>query len=270
MTNLTDIEHNVATHFAHDVAEHRMTVQLDHGLHRHLVFQRREHSWNCRFELITAPGSLTITGDHGAHTFRRLADMFQFFRRNGNNHGINPGYWAEKLPDAGRSVKVHSEELLDQHLKEMLRDLAEDYRRDLAAWRADAGRYGEDAAGDKPVMPDVLRRARELVSDARFDGILGYRENADVLLGELQNIGAVADVWEWELRDWDFHFLWNLHAIAWGVAQYDDAVKAGLHKIRRGCMPWDTPLPTTAPPAPKPRKAPAAKTETLVSAGGVL
>src|SRR4051812_9070143 len=101
-----DIETQVATAFASNVANHRLIVRHDQGLYRHLVFEQPEHSWNDRFELITVPGSLTITGDRGAHTFRRMTDMFQFFRSNGSDHGINPHHWAEKLPDGGRSVKV--------------------------------------------------------------------------------------------------------------------------------------------------------------------
>lgn len=57
-----DIEHQVATAFTHDVTNHRMSGKLDHGLHRYLVFEQREHSWNNRFELVTWPGKLAING----------------------------------------------------------------------------------------------------------------------------------------------------------------------------------------------------------------
>jgi hypothetical protein len=29
------------------------------------------------------------------------------------------------------------------------------------------------------------------------------------------------DVWEWRLRNYDWWFLWSLHAIVWGIGQYD-------------------------------------------------
>lgn len=269
----TDLEYQVATSFAHDVAHHRMIVKLDQGLHRHLVFQQRRQSWNCHFELITAPGSLTITGDHGSYVFRRMADMFQFFRSGGSPYGINASYWAEKLPDAGRSVKVYSEHALEQHLKERLADLAEEYRQELAEWRLDAAGHGEDNAGDKPELPEVLRRARELVRDYRADGELMYQEGADALLRDLYRAGAVDDASDWDTKDWDFHFLWCLHAIAWGVRQYDAAVKSGLHIVRTGPLAWDTPLPTTAPAAPKrpaPRKATPVVVTVQMAAGGPL
>jgi hypothetical protein len=243
-----DIERHVATMFAVDMANHRMIVRLDQGLHRHLVFEQPEHSWNDRFELITAPGSLTITGDRGSHTFRRMTDMFAFFRTSGDDrYRINPQYWAEKLPDGGRSVQVYDEDKTSERLKELLKDLAEEYRRDLADWRAEVAEYGDDA-GDKPEMPKVLRTARELVSDYRYE--IGYEAGARQLLGELESIGAASDTWEWDLSDWDFHFLHNLHAIAWGIRQYDNAVKSGLHKVRPALVAWDTPIPCTPPKKP--------------------
>lgn len=270
-----NLELDVARSFASDVAVHRMIVKLDHGLHRHLVFERREHSWNGHFELITAPGSLTITGDRGAHTFRRLTDMFQFFRSPGYPYGINASYWAEKLPDAGRSVKTYSRHALERCLTQELRELAEEYQHDLLEWRADSRLYSDN--GDRPEMPERLREARRLIFDARRDGDLGYREEAEALLSDLHRAGVAKDSWEWDVTDYDFHFLWCLHAIAWGVRQYDRAVKSGLHKVRRGCLPWDTPLPCTPPAVPKPhqpRKATpinfTVQMKTLAATGGVL
>lgn len=261
-----DIEQAVAEAFARNVANHRLIVRHDQGLYRHLVFEARDHSWNDRFELITVPGSLTITGDRGSHTFRRMTDMFQFFRSNRDEHSINAHYWAEKLPDGRRSVQVYSEDALHSHLKDMLRDLAHDYRHELADWRAEIAESGDDAIEkpEMPEMPEVLRRARELVADHKAYGNLGFREGANDLLRELESIDAVSDTWEWDLSDWDYHFLHNLHAIAWGVRQYDRAVRLGLHKRRTGPMAWDVPLPTVAPALPKPvaprPTAPALKT----------
>jgi hypothetical protein len=271
-----DLEYDVARMFAADVAEHRMIVALDHGLHRHLVFQRRRHSWNGHFELITAPGSLTITGDRGAHVFRRDTDMFAFFRGYRYGYGINASYWAEKLPDYGRSVQVYSQAAFEQHLDELLDDLAAEYRYELLEWRAEVNEYGADAAGDKPQMPERLREARELIADARHYGNLSYREGADELRHELERAEAASDTWEWNVEDYDFSFLWCLHAIAWGVRQYDDAVKTGLHKIRTGVIAEAVPLPTTAPATPKPpppvkkATAPRPYVVTAKTAAGVL
>lgn len=283
----TDIEHQVATAFARDVANHRMIVKLDQGLYRHLVFEQREHAWNDRFELISAPGSLTITGDRGAHTFRRTTDMFQFFRmgRSSYSYGINPGYWAEKLPDGGRSVQVYSEDILKANIEEHLNEWAEEYEDRLGQYELDKAAW--DSAGwrdrwpmksdgpREPVEPKTVDEIRKLIADYDSDGLLMHDQGARELLGELEKLGVVSDTWEWDLNDWDYHFLHNLHAIAWGIQQYDAAVKSGLHVIRTGPMAWDTPLPTVAPPAPAPRSKPAkdtpiSATVTMATAGGVL
>lgn len=272
-----DIELDVARMFADDVTEHRMIVPLDQGLHRHLVFERRRHAWNNRFELITAPGSLTITGDRGAHTFRRLTDMFQFFRSQGYPYGINASYWAEKLPDAGRSVKVYSQHALEKYLREELRFLADEYQHELLEWRNKVAERGLTGAGDKPELPEQLRKARRIIFESRTDADLSFREGADELLRDLHSVGVARDSWEWDLTDYDFHFLWNLHAIAWGIRQYDAAVKSGLHKIRTEPIAWDTPLPCTPPAKPdphEPRKATpidfTVRIKTLLPTGGVL
>jgi hypothetical protein len=277
-----DLETDVAHCFAGDVAGHRLIVRMDQGLYRHLVFESREHSWNNRFELITAPGSLTITGDRGAHTFRRVTDMFQFFRSNPDRpHHINIGYWAEKLPDAGRSVQDYSEQVARQHIKEYLdeaikmrdavqRELDEENARQLDEWREDLRAEGV-REGDPDYPPPApereedwpeLVKARVLVdkalvvlADAEFDGALSYVDGARQVLGELERIGLASDTWEWDLTDWDFHFIWCLHAIAWGIQQYDNAVRTGLHRPRTAPVPWDTPLPTTTPAKPKRQQA---------------
>lgn len=90
-----------AKRFADDTQHHRMTVMLDQGLYRHLRFVRpgRSEYW---FTLTAYPGALVVDGDMGTWVFRRLPDMFEFFRTDSGR--INPGYWAEKLtamPEGG-------------------------------------------------------------------------------------------------------------------------------------------------------------------------
>lgn len=275
-----DIEADVARSFGDDVAGHRMIVRHDQGLYRHLVFEQREDSWNNRFELITTPGTLTIVGDRGGHIFRRLTDMFQFFRSNPDRpHRIDVGYWAEKTPDHGRSVKVYSEELTRQliaeHLQEavqnrdaLLKEFQEENERQHESWREDLHAEGiEEGDPDYPPptperledWPELLaaiklvERAAEEIQNYEDDGMLGYEDGARQLLDELDVIGLVSDTWEWDLHDWDYHFVWCLNAISWGIQQYDSAIRAGLHVRRTGPMPWDVPLPTTPPAGWQPR-----------------
>lgn len=61
-----------------------------------------------------------------------------------------------------------------------------------------------------------------------------YDESAQRFKGDTANHQMTvvtfrfADSWEWDLRDWDWWFLWACHAIQWGVAQYEAArVPAG-------------------------------------------
>jgi hypothetical protein len=276
----TDIEQQVAAIFANDVGRHRLIVRHDQGLYRHLVFEQPEHSWSARFELITAPGSLTISGDHGSHTFRRMTDMFQFFRSNPDRpHRINVSYWAEKLPDYGRSVQVYSWDVLHDQLNEHLgaaiaardaiqQEFDEENERQREEWREGLrydGVIDENDPDWAPFQPEraedwpelikackLVADAKELIDDYGADGWLAHEDGARQLLKELEQIGLVSGTWEWDLTDWDFHFVWCLNAISWGIQQYDRAVRDGLHVIRTAPVAWDTPLPTTAPAKPEP------------------
>lgn len=276
----TDIERRVARTFARDVTDHQMVVQLDQGLHKHLSFRRRTDSWYCWFDLILAPGVLVITGDHGGHIFRRNMDMFRFFRSHpGRPHRINPSYWAEKTPDGGESVKVYSEDVLrqvlDEHLAEEVarrdaiqKELDEENERQLETWRDDllAEGIAEDdpeawerpepeKAEDWPELVEsrkLVDEATEAIRDFDEDGLLGYEAGARDLLKELERIGLVSDTWEWDLSDWDYHFLWCLNAISWGIQQYDHAVRDGRHIVRAPLVPWDEPHACTPPAEPEP------------------
>lgn len=228
-----DAQADVAERFAKDVAGHAMTVLHDDGLYRHLRFAEPNHSFYW-FDLVTWPGSLAIRGDCGGHMFTRTRDMFEFFRRNGNDHGINPGYWAEKLPDGARSVRKFSEDELRARVEESvteygarLPDLV--HRYDHAKIAYDQSTHSERwplGSTREPVKPKTLDEVRELIQDYDDDGRLSHEEGARELLGELQRAGVASDSWEWDLSDWDWQFLWCCHAIAWGVRQYDAAKAA--------------------------------------------
>lgn len=91
--------------FRKDVAQHRMTVIHDHGVHRHLRFGKPGDS-NLSFQITTWPGYLCYSGDMGCYVFFRVEDMFRFFR----GERINPGYWAEKVQAEDREgVKEYDE-----------------------------------------------------------------------------------------------------------------------------------------------------------------
>jgi hypothetical protein len=261
--------HTVAAWFASDVAEHKMTVLHDDGLYRHLRF-KQPHSSICYFDLITWPGRLVICGDmNDAYVFTRYdQDMFTLFRPTRYESGINPGYWAQKLADHGHSVRVYSEDVLRERVKEAIAEYEEDWPErqaehasKLATYEATEPdrRWPMDRTGPRHpgtlVSPD---EARETVADADASGDLDYEDGARRLLRELQDAGVGYDSWDCDLTSWDFHFLRACHAIVWGITQYDTAISNGWHVPTTGRVMAAVPLPTTPPARPRPVQTEAA------------
>lgn len=194
--------------FVRETAEHEMTVRRDDGLYRHLRFQR-PGSWSYGFDIVTWPGYLAIVGDCGDYVFSRVTDMFEFFAPSGARGGfedarwgINPGYWSEKLqapsPDASRRFSYDK------------------FRRRVAEWLGDyadaRGFTSEETAGFQAALAERVlddsygepdeNEARRRLHDFEHDGHTVY------------------DSWEWDLREYDFRFLWCCWAIVWGIGQY--------------------------------------------------
>lgn len=198
---MADLKTEIAERFARETAEHEMTILHDDGLYRHIRFSAPESSayW---FELITTPGQLVFSGDGDAFVFRRLTDMFVFFR---SSSGWNPGtridetYWAEKLVSDRDAVKEYSRRLLNQ--------LVSDYFRDVQAEKESPG----------------IRRAWREATTGRFpDYDTEHAEGArDALEHFKYQDFAFVDTWEWDLREYSWWYLWACHAIVWGIAQYD-------------------------------------------------
>lgn len=175
------------------VSRHRMTVLRDAGFDRHLRFRRPKTGIN-GFDLVTWAGRLTITGDCGTYAFARLPDMFAFFR--GEVGRINPGYWAQKLlaVDRDRGVREFDENTARGSLAAAIADWPKDVQRE--AW-SEIGAH---------------------------DSEIDFRTAVDNL--EIERDGAiyrVADFWECATETWTYGFLWNLHAIVWGISIYDAA-----------------------------------------------
>lgn len=193
--------HDVAEQFASETAEHEMTVLHNAPVYRHLRFKRPGTGMGY-FDIITWPGHLTICGDRDAYTFARLYDMFQFFRGS----DINPGYWSEKVIHAGRqrSCKRYSEDLFKQLVTEHLDEAEEEHPGVTAAWRDHVGDWDE-CYYETP--------AREALDTFVFPA-----DRVDPLYGR---VPFFSDTWEWDLTDWDWHFLWSCYAIQWGIRWHD-------------------------------------------------
>jgi hypothetical protein len=221
---------------------HQMTVLRDDDVYRHVRFQEPGTSiWH--FDLVTWPGHLVITGDLEDFHFARIRDMFEFFR---NPVGcINPGYWSEKLRGPQR-FKSYSPDRLKRRVFEHFRECCE--------WLPGPHRPLWRAICDDVLSEDVIHdegTARQALRDFRFH--LDRLPTADRLPTEAvedfrphrvprprshrrahgSDVFEFVDTWEWDLHEYDFHFLLSLHAIVWGIAQYDRA------KVQSADVPID-------------------------------
>lgn len=199
------VEREVSERFTRDTKDHQLTILHDNGLYRHLMF--RQPDTGCYwFELITTPNSLTFQGDGTAFTFRRLHDMFQFFRSSAvwdAPRRVNAHYWAEKVVSQHAPVygclQEFSEESFNEQVAEELKEAEQEHPGVTAAWK-------KETEGSWPDWDTHCEDgAREALRDFRFDKF------------------RFEDTYEWNLRDWDWWYLWACHAIVWGIGRYDAA-----------------------------------------------
>lgn len=184
------------TRFATDTAGHLMTVLLDHGLYRHLRFASPASSISW-FEIITTPGLLTINGDMGTFTFSREADMFQFFHHS--DGGINDYYWTEKLLASDQPAKSFSASVFTETI-----------RQDAEGQLDDAEVEGDQrTAALAELQDEVLASASE-----------GEHEALRALDSFASDLLDFTDAWEHDFTEYSFRYLWNLHAIVHGIAEY--------------------------------------------------
>lgn len=190
--------------FLNDVKDHSMEILRDGDLYRHIKFSRGGSSVY-RFDLHTWPGELCITGDCGTFVFRRLADMFEFFRCESKEKlSINAGYWGEKLRSVGTNAgyKRHSQE----RMQESLLFYVEDH------WVFDTEEQ------ENQVMQEL---ENYLFSMLCGDESTDYRlaESFTSYFGH-----QFIDLFEYDFTEYTFGYLWCLYAIVWGIRQYDQAV----------------------------------------------
>jgi hypothetical protein len=178
-----------------DVTNHKLTVRLDSGVYRHLVFRQPSNSWNMWFEIITWPGSLTIHGDMGTWSFSRVNDMFTFFRSG--QLRINASYWCEKISSESRfggpsekfnadTFKVNVLSSLDGY------GLSDQQKADIV-----------EALEEEVFGEEDESAARRALSDFKHEDF------------------TFSDSWEIGGKGYAYHYLWCLHAIVWGIQQYD-------------------------------------------------
>jgi hypothetical protein len=193
-----------AARFDKDIASHRMAVQLDHGVHRHLVC-RRPGTSEYRFTITTWPGHLAISGDMGDYVFRREADMFPWF----GAEEINPGYWAGKLTaiDKNSRPKEYSQTVFRDWV---IQDFWE--RRDQYS-PADAAKLW------KQIKRDVLGIDSYLIDVTSEEGARYYLND---FISYAAPDFTYEDSWEASWDEYTLHYLWCCHAIVWAIRQYHE------------------------------------------------
>ena len=193
---------NLTEEFLDNVKNHKLKILLDNGVYRHLRFQAPETS-NRYFEIVTYPGYLVICGDMGTYVFKRLTDMFEFFRHD----TVDLDYWSQKIDaeDKGSKVKEFSQEKSEKCILEIINDYFYD---------------GETEESKKQVLSeeDEAERTRvlELFNDLNFDCEEDLRNEVEEINSECFN-----NFWEVSLKDYTFRFIWCCQAIVWAVKQWD-------------------------------------------------
>ena len=213
--------------FLRDVGEHCLTVLRDGGVERHLRF--RKPGTGCYgFDLLTFPGHLLITGDCGSYLFRRLEDMFEFFRTDRQPKDelhINPQYWSEKLLATdcsgarGGAAKEFSKEKFEASIKRWFDDHFEEEIREDAEPDEESGFHDSTSIAARKAKRDQIWS--QIVSC-----VLSCSDNEHEALDAAMDFEChgfrFRDFYEVDNRDYTFHFIWCAYAIAWGIKQYDD------------------------------------------------
>lgn len=192
----------IESKFQRDIAEHKLTILRNDGIYRH-VRCAKPGTGVYGFEIITWPGWLCYTGDMGSYTFRRIEDMFEFFRTkphlaDKDRLWINPGYWAEKVQAADRHGEVF--EFSSERFENRLREYIAAIDRDNAEALSEA--FEEEVIGRYDSSDE--REAREAAEAFTFEGEKVFK-----------------DLWDMDFREHTHHFLWCCYAIAWAVREFD-------------------------------------------------
>jgi hypothetical protein len=191
--------------FMREVAEHKIIVIRDDGVHRHIRFKQPD-SICMHFDLITWPGYLCYTGDMGTYVFQRLTDMFEFFRtdreykkRGGKKLAINLSYWGEKLQatDRGDGYRKYS---------------ADKFKANIMDWIEQRGLVGKLGHG----LRDELES--EVLDHADDSADVAYRAAMDF---KWAGKYVFPDFYEVDSEEYTHRFVWCCYALAWGIEQYD-------------------------------------------------
>lgn len=181
--------------FARDIKEHKITIIQDNKEHKHIRL-KKPGTRVMSFDLITWPGHLCYTGDMGTYVFKRLVDMFAFFR----DTSPNPSYWAEKILASDRSdgITKFSPDVFSENIATRFNDATED-------WEAERKSHLWDK-----IEEYVLSKAED-GQDAAMRAACDFQCEGF----------AFHDFYACDCTTYSFRYEWACYAIPWAIAQYD-------------------------------------------------
>lgn len=244
----------VAKHFNYDASRLGLLVQREDGPFRYLLFAAPKTSMD-RIELITWPNNLLVAGSHGSFHFQRYGkdtvDMFDWLRGM-TGRRFDPNSWASKLVNGRDSVAEYDRSLLEKEINERVAE----------AVRDDWAPEGLEAAVREEILDsqwldeeqNALRIVNEFQHGLQFraecscgDASEDYDSYGLALLWEDRVHTAEGDdhkirvsqvegfdfdeTYEWNIHGLDYHYLWQCHAIVWGIARYDKLRSYGLSAL---------------------------------------
>jgi hypothetical protein len=233
-----------AERFARDTTNHEMTILRDDGLYRHLRFKPPTSGFYW-FDIVTWPGFLAFVWSDTSHVFARVEDMFTFFRRP--DYGINPGYWAEKLVTDRNVAEEFSEtrfrRLVEEHVSDWIDNYDGDDPKFAETLRHEIKEFGLHDVFDESEARHALDRFEFVPDDGQkridaaemawskairsgaADSDAAWKAYQRTQNDETYRFDGSGD---WDLRDWQWSYLWACHAIVWGIDQYDQAKKSAV------------------------------------------
>lgn len=193
--------------FLDNVKDHKMEVIRVDGVNRHIRF-KKEGTLSYYFDLITWPGHLCIAGDMGTYVFKRLHDMFDFFKtdsqeKSSDTLGVNLSYWAEKLVAKGETEYKFSPDLFIQEISSIFSDYdfksieeAQDCFQQLTDDLIEMAVYDDGNFSD-----ETLRQAAIDFTHKSGFSLKSYFE-------------------EGFTYEYVYPYTWCCYAIAWGIKQF--------------------------------------------------
>lgn len=210
--------------FLKDVAQHKMTILRDDGVYRHIHFSDPDEPYCQWFDLITWPGGLCYTGDMGTYVFRRLHDMFEFFRRDPRQpelfKWIDRRYWAEKVESQDRDgVTEFDAEMFGDEIRKAL----------VSAIKTD-GREHLNKEQRRELWDEVHQEVIDCVNDHEPEVLMHKAWEYSYCKGSVLDDSRVCihlDLSEFpDCKKFTLRFDWCCYALRWGIEQYDQAKAA--------------------------------------------